>query len=162
MNVQTRSARDGAKNETGRERHHVHVREALQEARVEALHDRVRENRAERDRARRVDHDDESRVREAGGEKDEPHPDGGNAVYRAGGDGPEAFYRVEPVGLVVGDIVKKIERRGDEGEGPRHRNRHQKRLPAPRERSLRRVGDGKEPRRHDDAVLRPLLDANRL
>ena len=64
------------------------------------------------------------------------------------------------VGLVVGDVVKKIEGRGDEREGSGHQECHEERLPTAHEMLLGSVRDREEPRDHHDAIFRPLVNAN--
>jgi hypothetical protein len=65
------------------------------------------------------------------------------------------------VGLVVGDIVEKVEGRGDEREGAGHQEGHKERLPTAHEVLLGGVRDREEPRDHHDAIFCPLVNANR-
>ena len=94
-------------------------------------------------------------------EEDERGADGGDARDKACGDRTEALHGMETIRLIVGNVVQEIECRGNERKRASHGKGHQKGLPAPGDLALRRVRNGEEPGHQDDAVLRPLLDAQR-
>ncbi len=79
VGVDDGGARDGAEDEAEGEGDDVDVRDALEVARVEALHDGVGEDGAEGEGARGENHDDGGWIGKARGKKDEGDADGGDA-----------------------------------------------------------------------------------
>ena len=79
VGVNDGGAGDGAEDEAEGEGDDVDVRDALEVARIETLHNRVGKDGAEGECARGEDHDDGGWVGEARGKKDEGDADGGDA-----------------------------------------------------------------------------------
>ena len=79
VGVDDSGAGDGAEDEAEGEGDDVDVRDALEVARVEALHDRVGEDGTEGEGARGENHDDGGWIGKACGKKDEGDADGGDA-----------------------------------------------------------------------------------
>ena len=160
-NVHRRRACDSAKDEPGRYHRDVDVGDALEEARVRALHHRVYEQHGEAERAVRMAEDEEAREHQPRGEKRKSDPHRVDARDETRGDGPEALHRMQPVGVEVGDVVEKVERARHEAERGGHSGYQDERTPPARHRGLRGIGHREEPREEDDPVLRPLVHADR-